>query len=462
MRIFNIAVAMTIAAYANAQQVLDLNDPELMETEDFEDEDDAEYDNDDHVDYGDDDDVPEDYEGDEVVGRQLQKRGPCKVRATGPKWGCWFRSNNYQAQTRQKKLEQLRDKIVEGQIEETTPFMWTKFPNFFTQKANTTFCIKSDQLPKNRPKTVHTQGLVAHVEWEVADNDLGYTALFDEGSDTVVMRISETNNLFDDSDGLTPSIGLKFLIDGQESYNIVAMESFVASGDWNFFDPNLTNRLKPFNTDNEAEYIMDQTARKKMVEGNQRPFATSISHIAQMRNDGSTLDNEDVKVPYQIYFKAPDNLKGDLTDEQKFDADGNQIHWIDDVLSRVNEGDVIYEVYAQTEPIFPGEDPEMDDKLEMIANIRLKSPLIMSKWADENLFFQHRPVGKDRKFWLRSWKRLNEDKFFSKKKPENVFGNEVPDTWPKAADEAEEKFIDQSIEWGCPFEWLMPRNWSMP
>lgn len=105
MRIFNIAVAMTIAAYANAQQVLDLNDPELMETEDFEDEDDAWYDNDDHVDYGDDDDVPEDYEGDEVVGRQLQRRGPCKERATGPKWGCWFRSNNYQAQTRQKKLE---------------------------------------------------------------------------------------------------------------------------------------------------------------------------------------------------------------------------------------------------------------------------------------------------------------------------------------------------------------------
>lgn len=161
-----------------------------------------------------------------------------------------------------------------------------------------------------------------------------------------------------------------------------------------------------------------------------------------MRNDGSTLDNADVKVPYQIYFKAPDNLKGDLTDEQKFDADGNQIHWIDDVLSRVNEGDVIYEVYAQTEPIFPGEDPEMDDKLEMIANIRLKSPLVMSKWADENLFFQHRPIGKDRKFWReRSWRRLNEDKFFSKKDPDNVFGNEVP-KWPKAADEAEEKFID--------------------
>merc|ERR1712014_59200 len=125
-------------------------------------------------------------------------------------------------------------------------------------------------------------------------------------------------------------------------------------------------------------------------------------------------------------------------------------------------GDVIYEVYAQTEPIFPGEDPEMDDKLEMIANIRLKSPLIMSKWADENLFFQHRPVGKDRKFWPRAWRRLNEDKFFSKKKPENVFGNEVPDTWPKAADEAEEKFIDQSVEWGCPFEWLMPKTGACP
>merc|ERR1712156_831431 len=143
------------------------------------------------------------------------------------------------------------------EIEEPTPFMWKEFPQFFTNKANTTFCIRSDQMPFKRNKTVHTQGLTAHVEWEVVKNDLGYTALFEEGSDTVLMRISETNNLFEDSDGLTPSIGLKFLIDGQESYNIMGMNSFVASGEWNFFEPDLTNRLQPFDVSDPKQYIMD-------------------------------------------------------------------------------------------------------------------------------------------------------------------------------------------------------------
>ena len=109
---------------------------------------------------------------------------------------------------------------------------------------------------------------------------MGYTAILESGSDTVVMRISEMSNLFEDSDGLTPSIGLKFLIDGQESYNIMAMDGFVASGEWNFFEPALTNRLFVFDDTDEAQYIMDETLRKKLTEGNSRPFGLAISHIA--------------------------------------------------------------------------------------------------------------------------------------------------------------------------------------
>lgn len=130
------------------------------------------------------------------------------------------------------------------------------------------------------------------------------------------------------------------------------------------------------------------------------------------------------------------------------------------MLSRVKKGDVIYEVYAQTAPIFPGDDPE-DDKLEKIANLRLKSDLLQSKWADEELFFRHRPVHKDRRFWPREWRRLNEDVRFDKKVQENVFGNETPE-WPECTEHAKEMFIEQSEEYGCPFAWLMPANWSYP
>jgi len=65
----------------------------------------------------------------------------------------------------------------------------------------------------------------------------------------------------------------------------------------------LTTRVKPFDpTANNMEYIMDETLRKKMVEGNPRPFGLAVGHIAKMRNDGSTLDDADVVTPYQLHF----------------------------------------------------------------------------------------------------------------------------------------------------------------
>jgi len=130
----------------------------------------------------------------------------------------------------------------------------------------------------------------------------------------------------------------------------------------------------------------------------------------------------------------------------------------------LTEGDVIYEVYAQTEPMFPGEEEEgfvLEDKLVMIAELKLKTDLVTSKWGDESLFFQHRQIFKDRKFWPRSWKRLNEDVRFDKKDPDNVFGNTTP-AWPEDTEEAKELYVEQMNTWGCPFEWLMPEGWKMP
>jgi len=75
MRIFNIAVAMTLASYVHAQQDLDLEDMNDLDEGELQDlEDDWMYDTDEHIDYGDDDMVPEDYEGDVAEGRRLQKR----------------------------------------------------------------------------------------------------------------------------------------------------------------------------------------------------------------------------------------------------------------------------------------------------------------------------------------------------------------------------------------------------
>ena len=84
------------------------------------------------------------------------------------------------------------------------------------------------------------------------------------------------------------------------------------------------------------------------------------------------------------------------------------------------------------------------------------SGLHTSEFGDNRLFFRHQSIGKDRKFWKKSWRRLREDPFFSKKKEENLWGNEVPDTWPvDDEDEAKLMYDEQVKNFGCPFQWLL-------
>lgn len=106
------------------------------------------------------------------------------------------------------------------------------------------------------------------------------------------MRISETQNLYEGAAGLTPSLAFKFLIDGKESPNIFAMNTFRQSKSWNFFENPLSNRIltkdQLFDMDSVDE-IMRDTMFKKMVEGSRSPFALSVANIAKKNNDGSVL-----------------------------------------------------------------------------------------------------------------------------------------------------------------------------
>jgi len=126
----------------------------------------------------------------------------------------------------------------------------------------------------------------------VANN--GFTGMYAEGSDTVIMRLSETNNLYDGASGLTPSIAFKFLIDGQESANIFGMNSFRQSDSWNFFEKPLASRiitnkeLKKMPADITDTIMMD-TLFKKMAEGSSRPFGLGISHVADKNNNGDSI-----------------------------------------------------------------------------------------------------------------------------------------------------------------------------
>jgi len=222
----------------------------------------------------------------------------CRDIATGPHDWCWLRSNKYKEQDRYTKLGDIRDKINASLLEKPVDFKWTEVDNFFTQRAQGSFCQRADEAKGSRIKSSHTQGLTAEAEWVPVNNGNNYTGIYGSGTDTLLLRISQASNLYDNSNGLTPSMALKFLIDGEESENILVQQSFLPSGSWNFFDADLTNRLPAFDTTTEAGYIMDQTFRKKITEATNRPFALAIGHIGNIQNDGEAVPRHDVRVPY--------------------------------------------------------------------------------------------------------------------------------------------------------------------
>ena len=91
--------------------------------------------------------------------------------------------------------------------------------------------------------------------------------MMDSGNDTIVMRLSETNNLDEaTSPGLLPSVAFKFLRDEDMSYNMFAMTGFVPTDSWNFFEYPMSNVVKPFDKVDHA--IERQTVLKKMTEAN--------------------------------------------------------------------------------------------------------------------------------------------------------------------------------------------------
>lgn len=106
-------------------------------------------------------------------------------------WG----SDEYQGYRRSRKMNKIWNECMKskfGNHDQMAPIKWTEFPETFTHDGNISFDRVSDALPENRPKTVHTQGLVAKAKWVPVANGYGLTGIFAEGHDTVLLRVSET------------------------------------------------------------------------------------------------------------------------------------------------------------------------------------------------------------------------------------------------------------------------------
>ena len=197
------------------------------------------------------------------------------------------------------------------------------------------------------------------------------------GSENVIMRLSETDMLHEESKGLKPSAAFKFLRDGVASDNIVVMPSFENSGSWNFLKKEMLTRVAPF----EDDSCPDLTLRKKLTEGQQWPYSCGIHEIFKHLSNGSDLDDSAVNTPYELSFEANEPYATMFSDEKEYDADGNQVNWYDQ-LKTIKKGAELFSVKALVAP------PNHSDYAWVtIGTITLTTDLYTSEFGDDRLFF---------------------------------------------------------------------------
>ena len=220
-----------------------------------------------------------------------------------------------------------------------------------------------------------------------------------QGSSHVIMRLSETTMLHEESSGLLPSVAFKFLRDAQPSDNIVAMPSFTGTGHWNFLKQPMLTRVTPFETDS----CEDLTIRKKLTEGQKWPFSCGISNIFKNNADGTALNDNALveKIPYELAFEANRPFNTQFSEGKEIGDDGNQVSWYDQ-LKRIPSGSELFTVKALTAPEGIG------GTWEPIATIKLSTELYTSQFGDERLFFEHMKTNLDRDYWPDTW--LREDR----------------------------------------------------
>ena len=153
-----------------------------------------------------------------------------------------FKGDEYISLTRQAKSDKIWGKITENSEMGKWHFTETLFVG-----QNEVFDTAGDEFDCSwtgcRNKTIHSQGNVGKVEWI----DLGnhpYTGIF-KGGDSGYVRMSSAAPVDTKTPNMKPGMGVKFLRDGVDSANFVAMFGVdgqetlnIFANDWTTHIPN--------------------------------------------------------------------------------------------------------------------------------------------------------------------------------------------------------------------------------
>lgn len=286
-----------------------------------------------------------------------------------------FSSENYLKLSSNEKLSLLWNEISKDQ---TSFGFYSGFEvaKIFLSDLSVTFNHKGDVLPINRKKLIHTTGNIAKAEW-ISTGDHPYTGIF-TGSTNMLLRFSIAKKIDSSkksADGalgnFAPGISLKFLRDGTDSANLVAMFSTGGQSSWNPFKNDFTNN---FSLGNPS--LAEKALATKFSSVTNNISAVGLKDMAQYGQDGKKIEN--IKFPFKLIFRPASDVNSKFSDEYT--------EYFTEQLLKINPDTVLYNIYAIDSPGCPE---------VKIGKIVTKTNLIKSKFGDEKLFFRHGLIDDD-------------------------------------------------------------------
>jgi len=272
-------------------------------------------------------------------------------------------------------------KIMDNVLANTESAEWfgtLEAAGLMTERMCPTFSETGDELPweglishGHRKKLIHSVGVVGAIEWKSVGNH-PYTGVF-KGSEHAIIRMSLAKQPNPEVKETAPGIALKFLRDGMDSGNMVAMFSVDGQESWNFFRNNFTNDIPPLESAALVPLGVKFSTATKTI-GN-----VGLSNMAMYGQSGVKDDN--LVFPFSLNFVPAVNGFSD-----------DYVENVNDQLMTIPNGSTLYKVYAMNAPA------EMGGTETYIADLVMTTELTTSHWGDRRLFFRHQNMADDVSF----------------------------------------------------------------
>lgn len=208
---------------------------------------------------------------------------------------------------------------------------------------------------------------------------------------------------------LYPGMGVKFLRDGADSANFVAMYGVDGQNSMNFFEHDWSNHIP----DPKDKSLIPLELRFKTA--TDWIQTVGLSDMASIDQAGNT---ETPNFPWKLRFEP--------TGEFEFPSDTYDVPF-EQYLQTIPAGSVLFNVYAMDKP------EELGGAEAKIAEFKTASTMVTSYWGDEHMYFRHQLMDDDLKIHP-EWEPYtpNPKVFFNHIKNtvndvvENAFGADCP------------------------------------